>query len=204
MEKQIKQNQILGKQTLGPRLVQFDVYVPQVARGVKPGQFVVLRTDETGERLPLTVVQNDPETGVIRLIVQVVGVATRKLDALQKGDVIMDVAGPLGQPTHIEKKGTVVVIGGGVGTAPVYPITRAMKAAGNRIVSIIGARNRDMLILTEAMKALSDEQLICTDDGSAGEKGFVTDMLQSLIDRGETIDEVVAIGPAVMMAAVSK
>ncbi|MBN2104759.1 NADPH-dependent glutamate synthase [bacterium] len=198
-----KENEIVTKKSLGPQLEQLDIYVPHVTRNVLPGQFVVLRTDEQGERLPLTVVQSDRKTGIIRLIIQIVGVATRKLDSMKPGDIIMDVAGPLGRPTHIEKVGTVVVIGGGVGTAPTYPITKAMKAIGNRIVSIIGARSRDMLILTEEMKALSDRQLICTDDGSAGEKGFVTELLQKLIDQGELINQVVAIGPAVMMAAVS-
>jgi len=199
-----RQNEIVHKESLGNQLEQFDVYAPHVTQNVLPGQFVILRTDEQGERLPLTVVQSDPQSGIIRLIVQIVGVATRKLNSLKPGDVILNVAGPLGKPTHIEKVGTVVVVGGGVGTAPTYPITKAMKAIGNRIVSIVGARSKDMLILTEALKALSDRQLICTDDGSAGQKGFVTDMLQKLIDQGETIDQVVAIGPALMMAAVSR
>jgi glutamate synthase (NADPH/NADH) small chain len=203
LESMMKQNQILKKQQLGTDLVQFDVYAPHVAFNVRPGQFVVLRTDEFGERLPLTVVQHDRKTGIIRLIVQVVGVATRKLNALQEGACILDIVGPLGKPTHIEKVGTVVTIGGGVGTAPVYPIAKAMKSAGNRVISIIGARKRDMLILTEELSAISAYQMICTDDGSAGEKGFVTDMLKKLMEK-ESVDQVVAIGPAVMMAAVCK
>ena len=203
MKNVMKQNQILKKQQLGTALVQFDVFAPHVAYNVRPGQFVVLRTDEYGERLPLTVVQHDRETGIIRLIVQIVGVATQKLNSMEAGECILDIAGPLGKPTHIEKVGNVVVIGGGVGTAPVYPIAKAMKAAGNRIVSIIGARNKNMLILTEELKTLSVSQMICTDDGSAGEKGFVTDMLEKLMEK-QSIDQVVAIGPAVMMAAVSK
>ncbi|MBN1780142.1 NADPH-dependent glutamate synthase [bacterium] len=198
-----KQNEIISKVTLGPQLVQFDVYVPHVAQSVRAGQFVVLRTDEYGERLPLTVAWNDHKNGIIRLIVQIVGVATKKLDSLNAGDTIMDVVGPLGKPTHIEKSGTVVLIGGGVGAAPVFPILRAMKKTGNRTISIIGARTGNMLILVDEMREYSDMQIICTDDGSRGEKGFVTDMLKKLIDQKVTINQVVAIGPAVMMAAVS-
>jgi glutamate synthase (NADPH/NADH) small chain len=203
LERLMRQNQILKKQRLGTDLVQFDVYAPHVAYNVRPGQFVVLRTDEFGERLPLTVVQHDRKTGIIRLIVQIVGVATRKLNALQENETILDIVGPLGRPTHIEKVGTVATIGGGVGTAPVYPIAKAMKSAGNRVISIIGARTRDMLILTEELGAISDYQMVCTDDGTAGEKGFVTDMLKKMMER-ELIDQIVAIGPAVMMAAVCK
>jgi glutamate synthase (NADPH/NADH) small chain len=199
-----KQNEIIEKREAGTGLINLKVFCPHVANSVRPGQFVILRTDEYAERLPLTVVQNDHRAGVIRFIVQVVGVATRKLDAMNEGDVISDIVGPLGNPTHIQKVGTVVVIGGGVGIAPVYPIARAMKTIGNRLLSILGARQKSMLILCDEMKAISDEQWICTDDGSAGQKGFVTDMLQQLIDRGEKIDQVVAIGPAVMMQAVSK
>ena len=183
-----KVNEILLKEQIAPSITLFKVYTPVVAKNVKAGQFVVIRTDDYAERVPLTVADVDRESQSITLIVQVVGMATRKMDALNAGEVFLDVVGPLGTPTEIEKVGTVICIGGGVGVAPVYPITKAFKQAGNKIISIIGARTKDMIILGEEMKALSDELCITTDDGTAGFHGFVTDELKRLIDGGEKID----------------
>ena len=196
-------NEIVHKENLAPSITLFRIYTPVVADAVKAGQFVVVRTDDYAERVPLTVADKNTEEKTITLIVQVVGTATRKMDSLREGDAFLDVVGPLGVPTDIEKKGTVVCIGGGVGVAPVYPITRAFKEAGNRIISIIGARSKEMLILEKEMRALSDEFYIATDDGSAGHHGFVTDVLKKLLADGKKIDEVVAIGPGIMMKAVA-
>ena len=196
-------NEIVHKENLAPSITLFRIYTPVVADAVKAGQFVVVRTDDYAERVPLTVADKNTEEKTITLIVQVVGTATRKMDSLREGDAFLDVVGPLGVPTDIEKKGTVVCIGGGVGIAPVYPITRAFKEAGNRIISIIGARSKEMLILEKEMRALSDEFYIATDDGSAGHHGFVTDVLKKLLADGKKIDEVVAIGPGIMMKAVA-
>ena len=174
-----------------------------VANAVKAGQFVVVRSDDYAERVPLTVADKNLEEETITLIVQVVGTATRKMDSLAEGDSFLDVVGPLGEATDITKVGTVVCIGGGVGVAPVYPITRAFKEAGNHIISIIGARTKEMLILEEEMRATSDKLYIATDDGSEGHHGFVTDVLKKLLADGQKIDEVVAIGPGIMMKAVA-
>lgn len=198
-----KLNEIVQKEKLAPSITKFKIYAPVVAKSVKAGQFVVVRTDDYAERVPLTVADTDLEQKSITLVVQIVGIATRKMDALDVGDVFLDVVGPLGEPTEIEKLGTVVSIGGGVGVAPVYPITKALKAAGNRIISIIGARTEEMLILKEEMQAISDEFYIATDDGSAGHHGFVTDVLKRLMEEGQEINLVVAIGPGIMMRAVS-
>lgn len=197
-----KQNEIIRKEVLAPSISLFDLYSPHIAKKALPGQFLVIRTDEHGERIPLTIVDHDGESGAVTIIVQVVGVATWKLDALQKGDVIQDVVGPLGNPSHIEKAGTIVCVGGGVGVAPLYPITRAFKKAGNKVLSIIGARSAEMLILEDEMKAVSDELYVCTDDGSKGLHGFVTEQLKILIDEND-VDLVMAIGPGVMMSAVA-
>jgi len=195
-------NEIMKKEILAPSISLFDLYSPHIAEKALPGQFLVIRTDEYGERIPLTIVDHDRKSGAVTIIVQVVGVATMKLDALDKGDVIQDVVGPLGNPSHIEKFGTVICVGGGVGVAPLYPITRAFKQAGNTVLSVIGARSADMLILEEEMKAVSDALYVCTDDGSKGLHGFVTDQLKILI-KENAIDLVMAIGPGVMMSAVA-
>ncbi|MFA7330081.1 MAG: sulfide/dihydroorotate dehydrogenase-like FAD/NAD-binding protein [Candidatus Delongbacteria bacterium] len=197
-------NKILRKRILSPGVKDLLVETPRIARKRQAGQFVMLRVSETGERIPLTIADADPEAGWIRLIFQEVGHSTLELGRLEVGDSILDLAGPLGRPTHVENKGTVVCVGGGIGTAPVHPIACAMKAAGNRVISILGARTAELLIMEEEMGATSDELLICTDDGSKGRQGFVTNVLQDLIERGETIHEVVAIGPVVMMRAVSE
>ncbi len=193
---------ILGKEVLGPHVNKFIVEAPLIAKKHKPGQFVVLRLHEKGERIPVTIAETDREKGTITLIVQEVGKTTYELGDMEPGDSIMDVIGPLGNPAEIENYGTVVTIGGGVGTAIVYPETKAFKEAGNYVISIIGFRNRDLIILEEEMKKYSDELYVTTDDGSYGMKGFVSDKLKELIESGKNIDLVVAIGPAIMMKVV--
>jgi len=181
-------NQITLKRILTPNIKEFKVYSPQIARYRKAGQFIILRIDEYGERIPLTIADSDTEDGTVTIIFQEVGKSTEHLGSLEQGDVILDFAGPLGNPTHIEKTGTVVCIGGGCGAAPVYPIAEAYHRAGSRVVSIVGARTKDMVIMENRMKAISDELHICTDDGTYGYHGFVSGKLQEIIDSGEKID----------------
>ncbi len=197
-------NTILVKEILAPSLVRMTLYSPIVARKVLPGQFVVIRCDEVGERIPLTVVDFDREKNTIDIIYQVVGYSTDKMSRYEVGGFFLDVVGPLGAPSEISREGTVVFIGGGVGVAPVYPIARAGKEAGNRVISIIGARTKELVILEDEMRAASDELFITTDDGSYGRHGFVTDALNRLIEEKVPIDRVIAIGPAVMMREVCK
>jgi len=197
-------NEIIRKEKLAPSITLFEIYTPIVANVAQAGQFVVVRTDDYGERIPLTIADYDHKKQTIILVVQVVGASTRKMNELKAGDILLDVVGPLGKPSQIEKVGTVVCIGGGVGVAPVYPIAKALKKAGNRVISIIGARTKEMIILEKKMQAISDELYITTDDGTTGHHGFVTDELQRLINNQQKIDLVVAIGPAVMMRAVAK
>ena len=195
---------IRKKQLLSPGVYRYEVDAPRVAEKTQPGQFVILRTHEEGERIPLTVADFDREKGVLTLIFQVVGASTELLAQMKEGDAILDLVGPLGQKSHIASgMGTVVCIGGGIGVAPVYPITRGMKEAGNRVISIIGAKSQDILIMEKEMRAASDETLVTTDDGSYGIKGFVTTALKELLTRGERIDLVYAIGPVVMMKSVA-
>lgn len=195
---------IRKKQLLSPGVYRYEVDAPRVAEKTQPGQFVILRTHEEGERIPLTVADFDREKGVLTLIFQVVGASTELLAQMKEGDAILDLVGPLGQKSHIASGlGTVVCIGGGIGVAPVYPITRGMKEAGNRVISIIGAKSQDILIMEKEMRAASDETLVTTDDGSYGIKGFVTTALKELLTRGERIDLVYAIGPVVMMKSVA-
>lgn len=195
---------IVEKKVLSPTVKQFAMAAPQIAKKCQPGQFVIIRIDDEGERVPLTIADFDREKGTITLLFQEVGASTQQLGRLDEGESILDIAGPLGNPTHIEKMGTVVCIGGGIGTAPVYPIARAMKAAGNRVISIIGARTAELLIFEDEMKNASDELYVTTDDGSKGIKGFVTDVLKRLIDDEEKLAEVMAIGPVVMMRGVAE
>ena len=195
--------EITEKKELAHTVYQFKVKAPMIAKKRKAGQFVVLRLNEMGERVPLTIVDSDPEKGTITIIVQEVGKTTAMLGNMGVGDRILDVVGPLGHPTHIENYGIVVCVGGGIGTAPVLPIARAMKEAGNKVISIIGARNKSLLILEEEMREVSDELHITTDDGSCGHHGFVTQVLQMFIDEGMKIGCVVGIGPVPMMRAVS-
>jgi len=180
------------------------IEAPLVARKAQPGEFIILRVTEDGERIPLTIQDFDREKGTISIIFQEVGVTTRDLGHLEPGEFLVDFVGPLGRPTHIEKMGTVVCVGGGIGVAPIYPIARALKEAGNEVISIVGSRTKDLLILEEEMKEASSTLIITTDDGTYGRKGFVTQVLQELIEKGQPIAEVIAIGPVVMMRAVAE
>ena len=188
---------------IAPGIKRFVIEAPRIARKQKPGQFVILRVYEQGERIPITIEGSDPTRGTISIVVQSVGKTTTLLNSLHGGDLIMDVVGPLGKPSEIAKFGTVVVVGGGVGTAMAYPSAVAMKQAGNRVITIVGARNRELVILERELKAVSDALMITTDDGSYGDKGVVTDKLRQLIQNGTRIDLVLAIGPVVMMRAVA-
>ncbi len=180
-----------------------EIEAPKIALKAKPGQFVILKANETGERIPLTMAETDAQKGTITIIYQVVGKSTALFKTLQVGDGYQDVIGPLGRPTHIEKLGKVVCVGGGTGIAVLHPITRALKEAGNHVICIIGARSKDILILEDRMKAASHDLRVCTDDGSYGHHGFVTDVLKTVLES-EKIDQVVAIGPVPMMKFVSK
>jgi len=193
--------EILKKLELAPKIKLFDVSAPEIARKAKAGQFVVFRVDEKGERIPLTIVDWDTKKGTITLIFLEVGVSTIKLGRLEVGDKILNLVGPLGNPSEIENYGTVAVVCGGVGTAAAYPIAKALKNAGNKIVSIVGAKTEETLVLEEEMKAVSNELFVSTDDGTKGQKGYVSDVLKLLIDKGYKFDVVYAIGPSVMMRA---
>lgn len=195
-------NKIVDKQFFSDKVVKLVVEAPLIAKARRAGHFVIVRVGEKGERIPLTISSADVEKGTITLVVQAIGKSTSKLCALEPGDYITDVVGPLGQATHIEHFGTVVCCGGGVGIAPLLPIATAMKAAGNRVVSVLAARNRDLLILEDEIRAVSDEVIIMTDDGSYGKKGLVTQGVEEVIQR-EKVDLCVTIGPAVMMKFVS-
>jgi ferredoxin/flavodoxin---NADP+ reductase len=189
---------------LAPGIKRFVIEAPRIARKQKPGQFVILRLYEQGERIPITIEHSDPERGTIRIVVQSAGKTTNLLNSLNSGDSILDVVGPLGKPSEIEKFGTVVVMGGGVGTAMTYPTAAALKRAGNRVISIVGARNKELVILERELREVSDALMITTDDGSYADKGFVTDKLRQLIENGTRIDLVLAIGPIPMMRAVAE
>jgi len=193
--------EVLEKLQLAPKIKLVKINAPEVAMKAKAGQFVILRIDEKGERIPLTLAEWEPKKGTITLIFLEVGVSTRKLGALEVGDEILDVVGPLGTPSNIKHYGSVAAVCGGVGTAAAYPIAKALKEAGNQVVSIIGARTEDLLILEDEMKSFSDELYISTDDGSRGHKGFVSDVLKTLIEKGYHFDIVYAIGPPLMMRA---
>jgi ferredoxin--NADP+ reductase len=197
-------NGIVVKKELAPNIKLIEVNSPEIAEKAQPGQFVILRVDEKGERFPLTLVDWDKQKGTITLIFLEVGVSTKKLGTLQVGDKILDIVGPLGVPSEIKQYGQVCVIGGGVGTASAYPIIRALKRMGNKVVSIIGARTAQLLILEDKIGEVSDELYISTDDGTKGQKGFVTDVLSKLVQNGYRFDLIYAIGPAVMMRAVAR
>ncbi len=199
-----RENVILKKEEIAPTIFFFEIHTPLIAKTAQAGQFVVFRTDEYSERIPLTIADFDREKGTLTIIVQVVGASTRKMSRLNVGDRFSDIIGPLGKASHIEKFGTVVCVGGGVGVAPVFPIARELHDAGNKVISIIGARNKEMLIWEDKMKDVSDELYVTTDDGTYGRHGFVTDELKRLITEGVKIDLVLAIGPVVMMNAVTK
>ncbi|WDN89625.1 ferredoxin/flavodoxin---NADP+ reductase [Desulfosarcina sp. BuS5] len=187
----------------GGTVIRNEINAPLIARKAKPGQFVILKANETGERIPLTMADTDPEKGTITIIYMVVGKSTALFRELKVGDAYQDIIGPLGAPTHIEKFGKVVCVGGGTGIAVLHPITRALKEAGNDVTCIIGARSKDILIMEDKMKNASHDLRICTDDGSYGHHGFVTDVLKEILEKGD-IKLVVAIGPVPMMKFVSK
>jgi len=189
---------------LAPGIKRFVIEAPRIAHKYKPGQFVILRLYEQGERIPITIEHSDPERGTIRIVVQSIGKTTHLLNSMNTGDSILNVVGPLGKPSEIEKFGTVVVMGGGVGTAMAYPTAVALKHAGNRVISIVGARNKELVILERELREASDVLMITTDDGSYADKGFVTDKLRQLIENGTRIDLVLAIGPVPMMRAVAE
>jgi len=196
---------IVEKREMAERTVcEFKIEAPDIARKAKPGQFVVIRANETGERIPLTMAGTDPDAGTINVIFQVVGKTTALLRSFTEGDGIMDIIGPLGVPTHVEKLGTVICVGGGTGVAVMYPITKAYKEAGNHVIAIIGARTKDLLILEEEMKAASHDLRVTTDDGSYGHHGFVTDVLKQILDDRNDVQLVVGIGPVPMMKFLCK
>ncbi|MFZ0134508.1 MAG: sulfide/dihydroorotate dehydrogenase-like FAD/NAD-binding protein [Desulfobacterales bacterium] len=180
-----------------------EIEAPRIARKARPGQFVILKAGEEGERIPLTMAETDPQKGTITIIYMVVGKSTALFKSLQVGDAFQDVIGPLGKATDIEKVGNVVCVGGGTGIAVLHPITRALKEAGNHVTAIVGARSKDLLIMEDHMRRASHDLLICTDDGSYGRKGFVTEALKDVLDKGDT-QLAVAIGPVPMMKFVSK
>ena len=195
---------ILKKEELSPNVYAMEIDAPRVAKKAEPGQFIVLRVNEEGERIPLTIANFDRETGRILIVFQVIGASTMELAALNEGDSVLDFVGPLGRPSEIGKlDGTMVVVGGGIGVAPTYPIARAMKEAGNKVIAIMGAKTKDILIMEDEMKQVTDEIVVTTDDGSRGIKGFVTNAVQALVDRGEKIAQITAIGPVIMMKSVA-
>ncbi len=180
-----------------------EIEAPAIARKAQPGQFVILKANETGERIPLTMAETNPDKGTITVIYMVVGKSTALFKTLQVGDGFQDVIGPLGKPTHLEKLGTVVCVGGGTGVAVLHPITRALKEIGNHVICIIGARSQDLLIMEDHMRAASHDLRVCTDDGSYGHHGFVTDVLKEVLET-EDVKQVVAIGPVPMMKFVAE
>jgi len=191
-------SKVAEKQYLSENVVKLVISAPEIARKRKAGHFVIIKIGEKGERIPLTISSADPVAGTITIIVQKVGVTSHKVAALNSGDEVTDVVGPLGHPTHIYKAGTVLCAGGGVGIAPLLPIVEAMHQAGNRIISVLAARTKDLLILEEEITAHSDEVVIMTDDGSYGTQGLVTEGMEKIINR-EKIDLAITIGPAIMM-----
>ncbi len=196
-------NAIVKKTILADKIKRIEVDAPEIARKALPGQFVIIRINEQGERIPLTIQDADPDKGTITLVFLEIGKTTMLLGSLAEGDRLLDVAGPLGRPSEIERYGACVVVGGGIGSACVLPVARALKQAGNYVISIVGARTKDLVILEDDFRRISDELYITTDDGTYGRKGFVTTVLQDLISSGRKIDYVYAVGPAVMMRAVA-
>ena len=190
---------IVRKKSLNPTVTLMDIDAPAVAKKAEPGQFIILRVDEYGERIPLTVADYDRQKGTVTIIFQVVGATTEKLNALNEGDCLHDFVGPLGKPSETEGLKKVAVIGGGVGCAIAYPVAKKLFEQGTEVHSIVGFRNKDLVILEDEFKSHSSKYVIVTDDGSYGAKGLVTDALKQLIESGETYDEVIAIGPLIMM-----
>ena len=190
---------IVSKQKIAPK--EFDIWVEagRIAKHAKAGQFVVLRVDDKGERIPLTIADYDKEKGLIRLIFQVVGKTTAAMSCLNVGDSIKDISGPLGTPSEVEKFGTVLMVGGGVGIAALYPIIKELKMAGNKVITILGGRTSELVIMKEECAEYSDELIITTDDGSEGMKGVVTEAMKMVVERGEKVDRCWCIGPSIMM-----
>ena len=195
-------NKIVRKEYLSENIVELEIEAPLIAKARKAGHFVIVKIGKCGEKIPLTIASSDISKGTITLIIQQVGASSKKICALNEGDYITDLVGPLGQATHIENFGTVVCACGGVGTAPMLPIVEALKKAGNRVITVLAARSKNLIILEKEMRAFSDEVIIMTDDGSYGNKGLVTDGVESIIQR-EKVDFCVTVGPAVMMKFVS-
>lgn len=195
--------EILEKKVMSETVKLIKIKAPLVAKKALAGQFIILRIDEKGERIPLTIADYNRKKGTITVIFMEVGKTTKQLGKMKVGDKLLNFAGPLGHPTEIEKYGTVVCIGGGVGIAPLYPIVRELKKAGNYVISILGARNEKLLMLEKEIEEYSNELHICTDDGSKGIKGFVSNILKNLVDSGKKIDIVWAIGPVIMMKVVA-
>jgi len=196
-------NEILENVVLADSVNRYLVAAPKIAARRKAGQFVIVRIDEFGERIPLTIADADPEQGTITLVVQAVGKSTAQMATLKPGDRLLDVVGPLGAPTHIERVGTVAVVAGGIGIAPAHPVAQAFKQAGNTVIAILGARSKNLLIMEDEMRRAADEVIACTDDGSYGCPGLVTHVLNDLIDTRGKPDQVFAVGPVPMMKYVS-
>ena len=195
---------IVRKEALKPTVILYEIEAPMVAKKAEPGQFIILRVDENGERIPITIHDYDREKGTVTIIVQTVGVTTEKLSHKQQGEFIQDFVGPLGRPTETEGKKKVCVVGGGVGCAIAYPVLKKFHDCGAEVHAVVGFKNKDVVILEDKFKSASDVMKLVTDDGSYGEKGLVTDALKQLIEEGNQYDEIFAIGPAIMMKFVSK
>ena len=195
---------IVRKEALKPTVILYEIEAPMVAKKAEPGQFIILRVDENGERIPITIHDYDREKGTVTIIVQTVGATTEKLSHKQQGEFIQDFVGPLGRPTETEGKKKVCVVGGGVGCAIAYPVLKKFHDCGAEVHAVVGFKNKDVVILEDKFKSASDVMKLVTDDGSDGEKGLVTDALKQLIEEGNQYDEIFAIGPAIMMKFVSK
>ena len=195
--------EIVEARSLARNIKLFVIKAPRIAKKQRPGQFIIVRLDDCGERIPLTIAGADPEAGTITICVQAIGKTTMLMNMLEAGDTILDVVGPLGKPSEIEQFGTVVVVSGSVGTAMAYPTARELKGAGNKVISIVGARSKDLLCLENEVRAVSDETYILTDDGTYGEKGLVTERLKNVLESGK-VDYVLACGPVPMMRAVAR
>lgn len=202
-KKEIKMYRIAKRRALNPTVTLLEIEAPRVAKKAKPGQFIILRVDAEGERIPLTIADSNPEAGTVTIIFQIVGGSTEKLNHLAEGEYIHDFCGPLGRATEIEGLRKVAVVGGGVGSAIAYPVTKALHKAGAEVHAIVGFRNKDLVILENEFRANSSRFVLMSDDGSVGERGLVTDALRKLIESGEQYDEVITIGPLVMMKFVS-
>jgi ferredoxin--NADP+ reductase len=195
---------IVGKKELAQKIKLLEIHAPEIAAKAQAGQFVILRIDHRGERIPLTLMDWDTQKGTITLVFLEVGASTEKLGALAVGDVVLNIAGPLGKPSEVKRYGLICILGGGVGTASAFPVARALKREGNKVIAVIGAKTAELLILKDVMAEVADELFTSTDDGTEGQKGFVSDVLRTLIQKGYQFDVVYAIGPTLMMRAVAE